>query len=92
VAGTLGQGLDRYQCDQHSEHANGGSDQARQTEDEVQRLLSTQPHALNSVVKRRRLEGEQVDRSCYFQDLLLDVAIYQFTEDLLPFTLGCRDK
>jgi hypothetical protein len=51
-----------------------------------------QMHALHSIVKRRRLQAEEVDRCCDLQDILIDVSLHQFAEDRLSFALHCVDE
>jgi hypothetical protein len=45
-----------------------------------------QTHALHSIVKRRRLQAEEVDRCCDLQDMLIDVSLHQ-----LP-RIACRSR
>ena len=67
-------------------------DQPRQTEDQVQRLRSTELHTLHPVVKGWGFETQEVDRSCDLQNVLLDVTLYHLAEDFLTFPLHCVDE
>ena len=73
----------------YGRNSNSTADQPGEAEDQVQRLRSTELHALHPVVKSRSLEAQEIDRSCDFQDVLLDVTLYHFAEDFLTFPL-CR--